>query len=193
MSSSIASTRGPQTDYPTRWKSQGMHHGVQSLPIQAADVVMHVVAPTAATLPNIYADVINDTFSMQFVLSMDSACECYLNVLFNFYQCLTSTLGEFLVAIHQCPGWKVIFLNIFCKHWFWCTMVLSTVTPPFVHLLQEVLQRQLFQPNFTLEDSKFHYLTCIPPTSCLLLRGYYDTEYWSHVDTLRLHAVRGCL
>ena len=75
----------PEPITPPDEQSQGMHHGVQSLPMQAANVAMHVVAPTAATLPNIYADVINDTFSMQFVLSMDSACECHLNVLFNFY------------------------------------------------------------------------------------------------------------
>ena len=160
MSSSAASTRGPELITPPDEQSQGMHHGVQSLPMQAADVAMHVVAPTATTLPNIYVDVINNTFSMQFVLSMDSACECYLNVLFNFYYRLTSTLGEFLVAIHQCPGWKVIFLGIFHEHWFWCAMMSSTVTLPFVHLLQEALQRQSFQPSFTLEDSKFHYLAC---------------------------------
>ena len=75
----------PELITPPDKQSQGVHHGVQSLPMQAANVAMHVVAPTAATLPNIYVDVINNTFSMQFVLSMDSAFECYLNVLFNFY------------------------------------------------------------------------------------------------------------
>ena len=85
------------------------------------------------------------------------------------------------------------FLDIFCKHWFWCTTELSTITLLFVHLLQEALQRRSFQPGFTLEDSKFHYLARVPPTSCLLLRGYHDTEYWFHADMLRLHTICGCL
>ena len=36
----------PELITPPDEQSQGVHHGVQSLPMQAADVAMHVVAPS---------------------------------------------------------------------------------------------------------------------------------------------------
>ncbi|KIM65446.1 hypothetical protein SCLCIDRAFT_112816 [Scleroderma citrinum Foug A] len=57
-------------------------------------------------------------------------------------------------TIDQCPGWKIIFLDVFCEYCSWIATVSATSPPLFQDLFMEALERRSVHQGFTLENQQ---------------------------------------
>ena len=97
---------------------------------------------------------VDEVASMQMVMNMGSA-----STLIIIYMLLTLifTLGGFMQTINQCPGWKIIFLDVFREYCSWIATVSATSPPLFQDLFVEALERHSVHQGFTLENHKLFY------------------------------------
>ncbi|KIM54669.1 hypothetical protein SCLCIDRAFT_30897 [Scleroderma citrinum Foug A] len=93
-----------------------------------------ILEPQDVIIPwNTDEAMVDEVASMQMVMNMGSA-------------------RGFMQTIDQCPGWKIIFLDVFCKYCSWIATVSATSLPLFQDLFMEALERCLVHQGFTLEN-----------------------------------------